>query len=259
MNFSSADQNSHLYHAAFFKGELSFDPLTKSRRPSSEIAKQEQQWRNFIHDFKLPLTLLQGELEAIQDGIRPFTPEKISLLLHEIEQLNELLDSVPTLPRKSIPTSHRLCNASATLLSTLKHHEAELTAKGLILKQEIEPARFIEGTTAALSRIFHNLMSNSLKYTEASGLIQISLTTTADKLLLQWQDSAPAPQQDELIKLTQTGFRARLPMTHAAKGCGLGLASISQLVQQLRGSIDFTHSELGGLKVTMQLPLAHRE
>ena len=46
------------------------------------------------HELRTPLSILQGELESIQDGIRPMSPETINSLHHEVVHLNALVNDL---------------------------------------------------------------------------------------------------------------------------------------------------------------------
>ncbi len=46
------------------------------------------------HELRTPLAVLRGELEAIQDGVRQFTPESVTSLQAEVGTLTKLVDDL---------------------------------------------------------------------------------------------------------------------------------------------------------------------
>ncbi len=46
------------------------------------------------HELRTPLAVLRGELEAIQDGVRKFTPETVASLQAEVGTLTKLVDDL---------------------------------------------------------------------------------------------------------------------------------------------------------------------
>ena len=46
------------------------------------------------HELRTPLAVLRGELEAIQDGVRKFTPETLASLQAEVGTLTKLVDDL---------------------------------------------------------------------------------------------------------------------------------------------------------------------
>ncbi len=46
------------------------------------------------HELRTPLAVLRGELEAIQDGVRKFTPDSVTSLQAEVATLTKLVDDL---------------------------------------------------------------------------------------------------------------------------------------------------------------------
>lgn len=65
------------------------------------------------HELRTPLAVLQGELEALQDGIRQPTPETLASLLAEVQTLTKLVSDLHQLSlsdRGSLSYRKELCN-----------------------------------------------------------------------------------------------------------------------------------------------------
>ncbi|WP_146673114.1 HAMP domain-containing protein, partial [Escherichia coli] len=60
---------------------------------ASTLEKNQQMRRDFMadisHELRTPLAVLRGELEAIQDGVRKFTPETVASLQAEVGTLTK--------------------------------------------------------------------------------------------------------------------------------------------------------------------------
>lgn len=65
---------------------------------ASTLEKNQQMRRDFMadisHELRTPLAVLRGELEAIQDGVRQFTPESVTSLQAEVGTLTKLVDDL---------------------------------------------------------------------------------------------------------------------------------------------------------------------
>lgn len=65
---------------------------------ASTLEKNQQMRRDFMadisHELRTPLAVLRGELEAIQDGVRKFTPETVASLQAEVGTLTKLVDDL---------------------------------------------------------------------------------------------------------------------------------------------------------------------
>jgi two-component system sensor histidine kinase BaeS len=101
-----------------------------------------------------------------------------------------------------------------------------------------------------------NLIENTLSYTDTGGRLQIRAHVEGgQRLLLQFDDSAPGVPPGELPRLFERLFRGEASRSRALGGSGLGLAICRATIEAHGGSIDASTSPLGGLRITVTLPL----
>lgn len=110
--------------------------------------------------------------------------------------------------------------------------------------------------------MFANLLENSLRYTAAGGRLQVSaeIVQMQDRSMLQlrWDDTAPGVASQHLPRLFDRLYRvdaSRVRDGDGLGGSGLGLAICRTIVQAHGGSIEAAASPLGGLRITLWLPL----
>jgi two-component system sensor histidine kinase BaeS len=106
-----------------------------------------------------------------------------------------------------------------------------------------------------LCQLFSNLLDNSLKYTDAGGRTEIVAETGEDELLIMVQDSAPSVPPEDMKRIFERLYRADISRNRKSGGAGLGLAICRKIVEAHQGSIEATQSPLGGLIITLSLPL----
>ncbi len=101
-----------------------------------------------------------------------------------------------------------------------------------------------------------DLLENSLRYTNAPGVIQIGWTALSDGVQLVIEDSAPSVSLQDLPKLFDPLFRVDTARTRTGHhGSGLGLSIVLAIAQAHRGSALASVSQKGGLRITVNLPL----
>ena len=107
-----------------------------------------------------------------------------------------------------------------------------------------------------LGQLFANLLENSLKYTDEGGRLEVHVETGKKGTTISLQDSPPGIPEEDLIKLFDRLYRVEGSRSRATGGAGLGLAISRNIVEAHGGSITAHASPLGGLGITVTLPVA---
>ena len=230
---------------------------------ASTLEKNRQMRRDFMadisHELRTPLAVLRGELEAIQDGVRRFTPESVNSLQAEVATLTKLVDDL-----------HQLSMSDAGALAWQKEpldlvNLLEVTAgafrqrfadHGLSLRLSSLPEQAtVFGDGNRLMQLFNNLLENSLRYTDSGGELLISGSQQDGTIRLTFADSAPGVTDQQLEMLCERFYRAEASRNRASGGSGLGLAICQNIVNAHEGSLSVAHSPAGGVSITVTLPL----
>ncbi len=234
-----------------------------------EQSKQSRnQWiADISHELRTPLTVLQGSLEAIKDGIRPATERNIQQIYEEVMLLNRLVDDLYQVTLNDVGGLHYKMNRVSfkeILSRSLETVEGAIQEKGLKLSLTLPADKCeINGDESRLQQMITNLLLNSIAYTDAvqadkdqqPGQIDVALICDAKHVQLDITDSAPTVEPDDLTHLFERLFRTEGSRSRRHGGAGLGLAIVQQIVQAHQGEVSASQSELGGIKVTVRLPL----
>jgi two-component system sensor histidine kinase BaeS len=219
------------------------------------------------HELRTPLAAMRAEIEALQDGVRTFD-ERTALRLHrQVIRLGQLVDDLRSSMRE--PRSDVL-TATVYPLSLLKEaldHTRDRFAKRGIEVDRLAVDRIdsfsqptVDGDAHRLHQVFMNLLENTLAYTDEGGALRIDVTVegawTGNCLTLLFDDSSPGVPESELPRLFDRLFRGETSRSRELGGSGLGLSICRATVEAHGGTIDASASPLGGLRVTVTLPLA---
>ncbi|MBS1205059.1 MAG: histidine kinase [Proteobacteria bacterium] len=230
---------------------------------ASTLEKNQQMRRDFMadisHELRTPLAVLRGELEAIQDGVRKFTPESVLSLQAEVGTLTKLVDDLHQLSMsdEGALAYQRTPVDVVTLLEIAAgaFHE-RFASRNLNLSLDLQSTSGrVFGDPDRLMQLFNNLLENSLRYTDGGGQIQIQSTTRDGKLILSFADSAPGVSDEQLTRLFERFYRTEGSRNRASGGSGLGLAICLNIVEAHGGAIHAGHSPFGGVTITVELPL----
>lgn len=228
---------------------------------ASSLEKNESNRRAFMadisHELRTPLAILRGELEAMQDGVRKLTPEALVSLQNEVAVLSKLVDDLHqlSLSDKGALAYRKQAVDLVQLLEVVAGSFAErYRSHSLALQLELPPEAAFFGDPDRLMQLFTNLLENSLRYTDPGGSVCVRLWTEGRNWLLTFSDSTPGVEAAQQAQIFERFYRTESSRNRASGGSGLGLAICKNIVEAHDGSISADHSDLGGLKIRLQLP-----
>ncbi|MDD1781042.1 ATP-binding protein [Enterovibrio sp. ZSDZ35] len=211
------------------------------------------------HELRTPLSIIKGEFEAILDGIRPANESTLASIEEEIAHLQKLIEDLYELTNADIGAiRYQLAplNLSTAVAQVCQKHSSLLLNKGITLTENIaDRSIIVNADETRIQQLLENLLSNCEKYTDQPGSIRVSLATCENHALLHVEDSAPGVPDEALHRLFEKLFRVESSRNRQHGGSGLGLAVVKKIVEGHGGTIVAKHSQLGGLKLAIELPL----
>ena len=231
------------------------------------LEKNEQMRRAFMadvsHELRTPLAVLQGELEALEDGVRPLTADAIRSLQAEARHLNKLISDLYDL---SLSDAGALAyrkvelDVAELLHSSLDLYRERFASRGLRLVEAPSSTEFkVLADEGRLRQLFVNLLENALRYTDAqadgSGQLRVSIRREGGHARIDFEDSAPGVAPELLPRLFERFYRVEASRNRAHGGAGLGLAICRNIAEAHGGRLSAAASKFGGVQMTLSLPL----
>ena len=225
-----------------------------------QLEDERRRWiAQLSHELRTPLAILRGELEALADGLRPWSAAALSSLQDEVQRLHRLIEDFHLLAvsdLRRLPCQFQAVDVGALLRQAGQRMEERLRAKGLGLRLDLDPDL---GTACwdgeRIAQLLGNLLENSLRYTDAPGRVLLSARRCGEAVQIVVEDSAPGLPPEQLRQLFDPLFRADASRSRARGGSGLGLSIARALALSHGGSLRADASALGGLAQTLTLPL----
>ncbi|WP_350316300.1 two-component system sensor histidine kinase BaeS [Pectobacterium aroidearum] len=229
---------------------------------ASTLEKNEQSRRAFMadvsHELRTPLAVLRGELEALQDGVRKPDAHSLHSLQSEVTTLTKLVDDLHQLTlsdRGALAYRKTSVDIVQILQIAIAAFHERFQKKQITLTTELPTQADVFGDPDRLSQLFNNLLENSLRYTDEQGQLAITLVQQHKRWAIIWQDSAPGVTDEQLMLIFERFYRAESSRNRASGGSGLGLAICNNIVEAHSGRLYAEHSPLGGVMITIELPL----
>ncbi len=214
---------------------------------------------DIAHELRTPLSILRGEIQALQDGVRPLNGGALSSLQAECARLTALVEDLYQLSLSDIGALEyhfAPLNLAALIERIAGEHRVALEQAGIALALSL-PSRpaFVRADELRLSQLFVNLLTNTRRYTDSPGKVSMALSEDAGSVRVTIDDTPPGVAAELLPRLFDRLFRVEGSRARAAGGAGLGLAICKNIVDAHGGIIAAEHSPLGGLRITIELPL----
>jgi two-component system sensor histidine kinase BaeS len=223
---------------------------------AAQAARRE--WiADIAHELRTPLSVLRGEIESLQDGVRPLNQDNVVSLANETARLTRLVEDLHTLSLSDLGalTYYREpVDLADVLRDAVASRRREAEERGLALALDLEDETIVLADETRLAQVFANLMQNSLRYTDPPGGISVRLRRDGDRAVVEWHDSAPGVGAEDVPRLTERLYRVEASRSRATGGSGLGLAIARAIVEGHGGSLTVSASPLGGLGIRLVFP-----
>ncbi|HEX7560182.1 MAG TPA: ATP-binding protein, partial [Usitatibacter sp.] len=233
-------------------------------RLGNALEKHEVSRRNFMadvsHELRTPLAVLKGELEALEDGVRPISRERIQSLQAEVGLLAKLVSDIHDLSLADvggIAYHFRPADLGGIVRDAVRIAQPRFTDRALETELRLPSGAMpVRGDEERLAQLLGNLVENSLRYTDPGGALRVSMRREGSHAVIEWEDSKPGVPVEALPRLFERLFRVDNSRNRGRGGSGLGLAICRSIAEAHGGSIEARASELGGLRIVLRLPLA---
>ena len=214
---------------------------------------------DIAHELRTPLSILKGEIQAMQDGVRAMTPQALDSLQAECTRLDGLIEDLYQLSLAdagALDYRFEVIDLGEIVADAVDAHKDACAAKGLELSSDVQPHAIVDGDARRLSQLLDNLLTNSQRYTDAPGRIRVSVQADAKTVRLAVDDTAPGVPPTALPQVFDRLFRVESSRNRAVGGAGLGLSIAKAIVEAHHGRIVAEASPLGGLRIIAELPRA---
>ncbi|WP_156158733.1 ATP-binding protein [Pseudoalteromonas rubra] len=224
------------------------------------LTLKQQLLADVSHELRTPLTVLKLNIEALQHNLITDPDATYTLMQSRLSMLNTLIADIYELAQAD---THSLQLDLQVRPAKVLFDELLSAIKPLIAQHELTLSTHntLSDTLAVacdidrMHQIFNNLARNSCHYTNKPGQVSVTIAQQAEHLICHFEDSSPGVGDDDLPRLTERLYRCDKSRSRDLGGSGLGLSICQKLTELHQGQLSLSHSKLGGLCVTLTLPL----
>jgi len=215
---------------------------------ASGLEKAEQLRRDLVadvaHELRTPLSVLQGNLRALLDGVYPLTQAEVAQVYDQTRLLSRLVDDLRDLAladagqlRVELVPTH----LEPLLQSAVEKLSTASDAHGVDLLLRIpEALPQVDADADRVAQIIGNLLVNALGHTPDGGRITVAASAGENNVQVTVSDSGqgiPAEHLDRVFDRFWRSDPSRTRDRRLSSGTGLGLSIVQALVRAQNGRI----------------------
>jgi signal transduction histidine kinase len=227
-----------------------------SERLEHDAMQRRRLLADVCHELRTPLSVIQGNLEALLDGVHPPDREHLTALLDSSRTLSRLVDDLRTLSLAEAGELrlHREPTDLAQLLrDSIAGFQASAEAASVTLElQAADDLPSLEIDQVRTQQVVANLIGNALRHTPAGGRIVVrALRESPSSVAVEVQDNGSGMSPEVSARIFERFFRGP-----DSGGSGLGLPIARELVMEQGGEISALSTEGHGTTIRFTLPVA---
>ena len=198
-----------------------------------------------VHDLKTPIAAAMTYLNMILDGSLGRVPDALERPLERSRiRLNNaisIVNDILQLTQLKLAEKPEISRVNLTELIDEIYQEMRIlfVAKKIRFSTWInsEEDVFVEAERKLLKLGLSNLISNTHKYTEKGGRVEIHISNEGEDTLIEIADSGIGIPPDEQEKIFQDFYRSSISKRKGIEGTGLGMSVVMHIIRQFNGRI----------------------
>ena len=234
---------------------------------TAALGQSERKRQNMVadaaHELRTPLSVVQGNLQAILDDVYPLDKSEVSKLYDETRLLSRLVDDLRELALADAGQLHLIPRRTKTdpvIQSTVDNLALAAKAQGVTLtNQSPDDLPDVQADPDRVAQVLRNLLINALRHTPPGGSVTVSTTAQHGAVEIAVSDTGEGIAPEDLPHVFDRFWRAdpaRARGNQWSDSSGLGLCVAQSLVEAQGGQL-WADSQPGeGSTFRFTLPVA---
>ena len=211
---------------------------------------------NVSHEFKTPLSVIEGYAMLLQDD-RLTAQERedyLNKILVNTRRLNTLVGNILMLSKmetKPLPEQYTRFRLDEQLRQVVAQLEPQWSAKGISFRVRLDEVELL-GWEQVLPYVWSNLVSNAIKFSPSGSVIALTLLEQRECAVVTVSDRGCGMEPDVQERIFEKFNQG--DTSHKAEGNGLGLALVRQIVELSQGVVEVESQPGKGSTFRLILP-----
>ena len=236
-------------------GDLAASFNWMAERVEDLVTSQKRLLVDISHEIRSPLQRLDLALTLAQHEAGGRGELYFDRAQSEIARINEMVEELLTVTRtESSPAEDCAVDIEEILDAVADDAEFMGQLQRKTVEVDAEPLS-VRGDPVLLKRAVGNVVFNAIRYTPEGTCVHITARRDGDFALVEIADAGPGVRDEELEKIFLPYYRTDVSRGHQT-GTGTGLSITKRLVENCGGAVFATNVQLGGLCISIRLPLS---
>lgn len=206
-----------------------------------ELDKQKTEFfQNISHEFRTPITLIQGPLESVVANGDGLSAEQSAIALRNSRRLlrlvNKLLD-LQRLDAKRMQPSFHSCDLVDFVNQIVESFRPYCERKNISVNTQTAPCLQVYIDAEKMDKVVYNLLSNAMKFTPSGGKITVTVKPVGEECIIEVKDTGIGIAEHQIPYLFERFRQGEGSENRSYEGTGLGLALVKELVEIHGGEI----------------------
>lgn len=211
---------------------------------------------NVSHEFKTPLTAIEGYAMLLQDQTLPEKEreEYVEKILLNTHRLTTLVGNVLTLSKiesSQLAPQYTEFRLDEQIRQAVVLLEPQWSKREIVIDAELAEIR-VNSCESLLHHVWSNLLSNAVKFSAVGGKISLCLQEQKECVVFTVRDEGCGISKETQAHIFDKFYQA--DPSHRSEGNGLGLAMVKRIVDLLDGIIEVESEEGNGALFRVILP-----
>ncbi|HEY9170291.1 MAG TPA: ATP-binding protein [Lutibacter sp.] len=247
---------------------LELENIIKERTKELEeaIATKDLMFSIIAHDLKSPFNVILGFTGLLKGKLREMDFEKAEKLIYgmntQARNTYNLLEDLLTWARDNsnkIGYNPVFCNISTLCNEVINQLEDAAQMKGIAINSFHSTEVYAYADKNMVEVILRNLITNSIKFTEKFGKIDIYSMQIGEFIEVSVSDTGIGIDDKVKANLFKSDFNESTPGTVNEKGSGLGLVICKRFIERHQGEIWVENNKEKGTTIKFTLPIYKEE
>src|SRR6266404_6112354 len=214
----------------------------------TELRRLERVRRDFVanvsHEFKTPLTAIQGFAETLLGGALDDKANRkrfVEIIREHARRLARLTDDLLKLSRIEagrLELESRPVSVAGLVNGCVETARLNAESRGLRIAVELpEGLPPVRGDAVQLDEVLQNLIDNALQYTPSGGRIDVTAYSNGHEVIFTVADTGIGIPESDLERIFERFYRVDAARSREAGGTGLGLSIARHIVDAHGGRI----------------------